>query len=112
MKTMKTTLAMGALLLALFISGCTVNPAPAATVGPAGPPGQAGEAGKTGQSGQQGDPGQSGQPGATGQAGQTGDQGQAGQTGQQGRQGKDAPCPAGEHHYTNPNTGKVSCVTD
>ena len=115
---MKTMLVMGVLLLALFISGCNVNPAPAATVGPAGPPGPAGTAGaagqtgQTGQSGQPGDPGQSGQAGATGQAGQTGDQGQTGQTGDRGRQGKDAPCPAGEHRYTNPETGKVSCVRD
>ena len=118
MKTKTMLVVMGVLLLALFISGCNVNPAPAATVGPAGPPGPAGTAGaagaagQTGQSGQPGDPGQSGQQGATGQAGQTGDQGQAGQTGEQGRRGKDAPCPAGEHKYTNPDTGKVRCVTD
>jgi hypothetical protein len=112
---MKATLVIAVLLLALFISGCNVNPAPAATVGPAGPPGAAGAAGQTGQtgqSGQPGDPGQSGQAGATGQAGQTGDPGQTGQTGERGRQGKDAPCPAGEHRYTNPETGKVSCVRD
>jgi hypothetical protein len=115
---MKATLVIAVLLLALFISGCNVNPAPAATVGPAGPPGpagtagQAGQTGQTGQSGQPGDPGQSGQTGATGQAGQAGDQGQAGQTGERGRQGKDAPCPAGEHRYTNADTGKVSCVRD
>jgi len=106
---MKTLLVMGAFLLVLPIAGCTatVSPTPAAaTPGPAGPQGQSGQTGKAGQPGQQGDPGQSGQQG------QPGDQGQPGQTGQQGRQGKEAPCPAGEHRYTNPDTGKVSCVRD
>ena len=97
---MKTLLVMGAFLLVLPIAGCTatVSPTPpAATPGPAGPQGQSGQTGKAGQPGQQGDPGQSGQQGATGE---------------QGRQGKEAPCPAGEHRYTNPDTGKVSCVRD
>ena len=43
---------------------------------------------------------QQGQPGAPGQAGQTGQQGQA------------APCPAGQHRNTNPETGAVRCVPD
>jgi hypothetical protein len=131
---MRTLLVMGTFLLVLLIAGCTVSPT--ATPGPAGPAGQSGQTGQTGQSGQQGDQGQSGQQGATGQSGdpgqtgqtgdegrrgksgdqgrpgQTGDQGRPGQTGDQGRQGNDAPCPAGEHHYTNPNTGRVSCVRD
>ena len=98
---MKTLLVMGAFLLVLPIAGCTVSPTPVATQGPAGPQGQSGQTGKTGQSGQQGDPGQSGQQGATGQPGEQG---------QQGRQGKEAPCPSGEHRYTDPDTGKVSCV--
>jgi hypothetical protein len=132
---MKISVVMGAFLLGLLIAGCNTTPAP----GPAGPQGQTGQ---TGQSGQPGDQGQSGQQGATGEAGgtgqtgdegrrgktgdqgrpgqtgdqgrpgQTGDQGRPGQTGDQGRQGNDAPCPAGEHHYTNPNTGRVSCVRD
>jgi len=108
---MKTSLVMGTFWLVLLIVGCNMNPAPAPapTAGPAGPQGQSGQTGQTGQSGQQGDQGQSGQQGAPGQAG---DQGQTGQTGQQGRQGQDAPCPAGEHRYTNPDSGKVSCVRD
>jgi hypothetical protein len=28
----------------------------------------------------------------------------------QGQQGQSAPCPAGEHRSTNPNTGEVHCV--
>lgn len=82
-------------LLVLAIVGCTVSPTPAATQGPAGPPGQ------TGQSRQQGDPGQSGD------TGETGDRGQTGQSGNPGRDGRAAPCPAGEHRYTNPDTGRV-----
>jgi hypothetical protein len=35
-----------------------------------------------------------------------------GQTGQTGQQGQAAPCPAGQHRYTNRDTGKVSCVSD
>jgi len=101
---MKKSLVMSAFLLVLFTAGCSVNPAP--TPGPAGPQGQTGQ---TGQSGQQGEQGQSGQQGATGQAGEAG---QTGQTGDQGRQGQSAPCPAGEHRYTNPNTGTVICVRD
>jgi hypothetical protein len=104
---MKTLLVMGAFLLVLTIAGCTVSPTPAQ--GPPGPQGQSGQTGQSGQAGQTGDPGQSGQQGATGQ---TGDQGQTGQTGHQGREGQEAPCPAGEHRYTNPDTGKVSCVKD
>src|ERR1700693_6141834 len=104
---MKTSLVMGLFVLVLILAGCTVNTAP--TPGPAGPQGQAGQPGQTGQSGQPGDQGQSGQQGATGQAG---DQGQTGQTGERGREGREAPCPAGEHRYTNPNTGKTSCVRD
>jgi Collagen triple helix repeat (20 copies) len=106
---MKTLLVMSAFLLVLPIAGCTVSPTPTVTQGPAGPQGQSGQTGQTGQAGQTGDPGQSGQQGATGQAG---DQGQTGQTGRQGREGQEAPCPAGEHRYTNPDTGKVSCVKD
>ena len=31
---------------------------------------------------------------------------------QTGQQGQAAPCPDGQHRYTNPDTGKVSCVSD
>ena len=107
---MKTLLVMGAFLLVLTIAGCTVSPTPAQ--GPPGAQGQSGQTGQTGQAGQPGDPGQSGQQGATGQTGDQGQTGQTGQTGQQGREGQEAPCPAGEHRHTNPDTGKVSCVKD
>jgi len=33
-------------------------------------------------------------------------------TGDRPREDHDAPCPAGEHRYTNPNSGVVSCVRD
>ena len=52
---------------------------------------------------QQGPPGQQG---AQGQQGQQGDQGQSGQ------RGPGAPCPAGQHRYTDPATGEVRCVRD
>ena len=109
---MKTMLFTGALLLALSISGCTLSPTPAATQGPPGPQGQAGATGQTGQSGQQGDTGQSGQQGAAGQTGDDGHKGETGREGREGREGQDAPCPAGQHRHTNPDTGKVICVRD
>jgi len=102
---MKTMLVMGAFLLALSISGCTLSPTPAAQ-GPPGPQGQ------TGQSGQQGDPGQSGQQGDTGRAGDEGRRGDQGHEGREGREGQDAPCPAGQHRHTNPDTGRVECIRD
>jgi Collagen triple helix repeat (20 copies) len=102
---MKTMLLTGAFLLALSISGCTLSPTPAAQ-GPPGPQGQAGATGQTGQSGQQGDPGQSGQQGDAGRRGDTGHEGR------EGREGQDAPCPAGQHRHTNPDTGTIECIRD
>jgi hypothetical protein len=101
---MKRSLFCGTVLLALLVLGCQTNPAAAPVPGPAGP--------QTGQSGQSGDPGASGQTGATGQAGDQGQPGETGQTGDQGRQGQAAPCPAGEHKYTNPDNGRTICVRD
>jgi hypothetical protein len=100
---MKKSLMLSATLLALLIAGCNVTPAAAPAPGPAGP---AGPAGQQGAAGQPGDPGQSGDQG------RMGDRGRDGQTGDQGQQGQAAPCPAGEHRYTNPNTGNVICVND
>ena len=101
---MKTLLGIVVISLTLFLGGCSTTTPPQQ--------GQPGAQGQTGQSGQPGDQGQAGQPGQTGQTGQPGDQGQPGQTGQTGQQGKAAPCPAGQHRYTDPNTGTVRCVSD
>jgi hypothetical protein len=90
--------------LALMLGACTTTAPAPAQPGPAGPAGQQGQAG---QSGQQGDTGQTGQQGNTGAQGNTGVQGN---TGAQGQQGQTAPCPAGQHRSTNPNTGEVHCV--
>ena len=92
---MKRSLVTVVILLAIFISGCNTTPAPQQ-----GPPGQQGAQGQPGQQGQQGDQGQSGQ------------QGQQGDQGQSGQQGPGAPCPAGQHRYTDPATGEVKCVRD
>ena len=123
---MKTLLFMGALSLALLTAGCNNSPAVPAP-GPAGPQGQAGQTGDTGQTGdrgrtgstgdtgqpgQTGDRGRTGHTGDTGQTGQTGDSGQTGRTGDQGAQGQAAPCPAGEHRYTDRDSGRASCVRD
>jgi len=102
---MKKPLAMSACLLVLLIAGCNVNPAP----GPAGPQGQPGQQGVAGQSGDQG---RDGDQGRNGDQGRVGDRGRDGQTGDQGRQGQAAPCPSGEHRYTNPNTGEAICARD
>jgi len=98
---MKILLGIVVISLILLFGGCTQTTTP--QQGQPGAQGQAGQAGQTGQTGQ------TGQPGEAGQAGQAG---QTGQTGQTGEQGKSAPCPAGQHRYTNPDTGKVSCVPD
>src|ERR1022692_4587296 len=120
---MKRSLVTVVIFLAIFISGCNTSPAPPQQ----GPPGQQGAQGQSGQQGQQRDQGQSGQQGhrgdqgQSGQQGQQGDQGQSGQqghrgdqgqSGQQGQQGPGAPCPAGQHRYTDPATGEVRCVRD
>ena len=107
---MKRSLVAVLIFLVIFIGGCNTSPAPLQ-----GPPGQPGVQGQTGQQGQQGDPGQSGQQGYRGdpgQAGQQGQQGDQGQSGQQGQQGPGAPCPAGQHRYTDPANGEVRCVRD
>lgn len=85
-------------MLVLPRLGCTTSPTPVVVA-----PGPAGQTGSTGQGGT---------PGQAGATGQTGDRGRPGQTGDQGRDGRAAPCPAGEHRYTNPDNGKVSCVRD
>ena len=95
---MKRSLVTVVILLAIFISGCNTSPAPQQ-----GPPGQQGAQGQTGQQGQQGDQGQSGRQGY---------RGDQGQSGQQGQQGPGAPCPAGQHRYTDSATGEVKCVRD
>jgi hypothetical protein len=106
---MKKSLVISAAFFVVLITGCNVNPAAAPAAGPAGPAGPAGQQGATGQSGDQG---QAGDPGRVGDRGRDGDQGRDGQTGDQGQRGQAAPCPAGEHRYTNPNTGNVICVRD
>jgi hypothetical protein len=95
---MKRWLVTATILLTMFVVGCTTNPAP-----------QQGQAGPQGQAGQQGAQGQSGQQGQTGDTGQTG---QTGREGEKGREGAAAPCPAGQHRYTDPATGAVRCVRD
>ena len=120
---MKRLLILGAFLLALPMTGCTVTPTPAAQgppgatgqtgqTGQQGDPGQTGDAGQTGDRGRTGHPGDDGHQGAQGRAGDTGEQGRTGDTGDRGRQGHDAPCPAGEHRSTDRDTGRVTCVRD
>ena len=123
---MKTSLLIGTLLLGVLVAGCNNSPA-APVPGPAGPQGQVGQTGDRGRTGYTGDRGQSGQTGGTGQTGdrgrtghtgdmgqtgQTGDTGQTGRNGDQGVQGQAAPCPAGEHRYTDRDSGRASCVRD
>jgi hypothetical protein len=100
---MKSSLVTVVILLALFISGCNT------TAPQQGPPGQQGA---QGQQGDQGRSGQQGHRGDEGQSGQQGQQGDQGQSGQQGQRGPSAPCPAGQHRYTDPATGEVRCVRD
>ena len=98
---MKTLLVTVLMFLAIFVSGCNTSAAPLP-----GPPGQQGA---QGQSGQQGVQGQTGQQGYQGDQGQSGQQGHRGD---QGQQGPGAPCPAGQHRYTDPGTGEVRCVNN
>ncbi len=56
--------------------------------------------------------GQSGDRGRDGDRGREGDQGWVGQTGDEGQRGQAAPCPAGEHRFTKPDSGVVICVRD
>ena len=104
---MKTSLGIVVIALMLVLGGCMTSATPQP-----GQPGAQGQAGQPGPSGQPGEAGKAGQPGQSGQAGEAGQTGQAGPTGQTGQQGQAAPCPAGQHRYTNPDTGKVSCVSD
>ena len=92
---MKTLLGVVVISLVLLTGGCNTSTTP--------------QQGQPGAQGQVGQPGQTGQPGESGQSGQPG---QTGQTGQAGQPGAAAPCPAGQHRSTNPNTGTVSCVSD
>lgn len=122
---MKTSLFVVGLSLMFLVAGC--NTTTPAAQGQPGPPGVAGQTGQVGQTGQQGDTGLSGVQGQTGDTGQTGntgltgdrgrtgrpgDTGETGRTGQTGDEGQAAPCPAGQHRYTDANTGRVSCVRD
>jgi len=107
---MKRWLVTATILLTMFVVGCTTNPAP--QQGQAGPQGQAGQQGAQGQSGQQGQTGDTGQTGQTGREGEKGREGETGREGEKGREGAAAPCPAGQHRYTDPATGAVRCVRD
>ena len=116
---MKTLIGIVVISLVLLSGGCSsstppqqAQPGAQGQPGQTGQAGQPGEAGQTGQAGQTGEAGQTGQPGEAGESGQTGRTGQTGQTGQTGEQGKAAPCPAGQHRHTNPDTGVVRCVAD
>src|ERR1035441_1599543 len=104
---MKSSIVTVVILLAIFISGCNTSTAPQQ-----GPPGQQGAQGQQGQQGDQGQSGQQGHRGDQGQSGQQGQRGDQGQSGQQGQRGASAPCPAGQHRYTDPATGEVRCVRD
>lgn len=95
---MKRWLITGTFALALFIGGCSANPA--AAPGPQGPQGQ---------------------PGAQGAAAPDTDRDrdkdrdrreQDEREREQAQQGTTPSCPAGEHLYKNPNDGRTSCVRD
>src|ERR1035437_4345083 len=116
---MKTSLCIGIGLTSVLLLcvGCQTTPqqaAPApAAQGQTGPPGQNGAQGQPGEQGQTGDTGQSGNRGYTGDTGRPGDKGYTGDTGRKGDtgdRGKPAPCPNGQHHYTDPVNGRVRCV--
>jgi len=81
---MKRSLVTVVILLAIFISGCNTSP-------------------------QQGPPGPQGAQGRSGEQGHRDDQGQSGR---QDQRGPGAPCPAGQHRYTDPASGEVRCVRD
>jgi hypothetical protein len=81
---MKRSLATVVILLAIFISGCNTSP-------------------------QQGPPGPQGAQGRSGDRDHRDDQGQSGQRDQRG---SGAPCPAGQHSYTDPASREVRCVRD
>ena len=109
---------IGLISVALLCAGCQTTPTQAAPIvpvaqGPAGPPGQDGAQGQPGQQGATGDTGQTGSQGYTGDKGRPGDKGYTGDTGQKGDtgdRGKAAPCPDGQHRYTDPDNGSARCV--
>ena len=130
---LKTFLVMGAFSLVLFIGGCQ-----AASQTP-GPPGPQGATGATGDPGRDSDQRRAEdqkradeqrhadeQRGADRQRGadeqkqsdeqrRVDDQKRADnqrREAERTREGHDIACPAGEHRYTNPNSGVVSCVRD
>jgi hypothetical protein len=108
---MKTAIGIVLVSAMLIFSGCQTTPqqaAPAAQ-GPPGPAGPQGDQGQTGQQGQTGDAGHRHDRGHPGEQGYRGDTGYKGDT---GHQGKAAPCPAGQHRHTNPDSGRVYCVSD
>jgi hypothetical protein len=122
--SVKTALGIVLISAVLGLAGCQTTPPPQAAPaaqgapGPAGPqgdPGQVGQQGQTGDTGLTGDPGHRGDRGHTGDTGLTGDKGYTGNTGEKvdtGDRGKAAPCSAGQHRHTNPDTGRVDCVAD
>jgi hypothetical protein len=112
---MKTLVVVGAISLGLLIAGCQ-----AASQTP-GPPGPQGATGATGDPGRDSDQRRAEeqkraddqrladqQKGADEQK-RADDQKRADE---RAREGRDTTCGAGEHRYTNPNTGVVSCVRD
>ena len=108
MKTSVCT-AIGVVSVMLLCGGCQTAPTQAAPITPAaqGQPGPPGPTGAAGQQGAAGDTGQTGDTGHTGDAGRPGDTGQKGDTGDRG---KPAACPDGQHHYTDPDNGRIRCV--
>ena len=126
---LKTSLIVGAFSLVLSIAGCTTSQTP----GPAGPQGAAGATGATGDTGRDSDERRAeeqrradAQRGADAQRtvdAQKAADDQRRADEQRGaddqkradnkaRDGRDASCPAGEHRFTNADTGKTSCVRD
>jgi hypothetical protein len=133
---LKTSAVVGAFSLMLFIAGCQ---AASQTPGPTGPQGEPGATGQAGDPGRDSDRQRAEdqkraddqrradeQRGADKQRGAD-DQRQAGEQrrlddqkradnqkreADRTREGHDLACPAGEHRYTNPNSGVVSCVRD
>ena len=119
---MKTSpcIGIGLISVLLLCGGCQTTPpqaAPATQVqpGPAGQNGAQGQPGQQGMQGETGDTGQTGNRGYTGDTGRPGDKGYTGDTGQKGDtgdRGKPAPCPDGQHRYTDSGNGSVRCVAN
>src|ERR1022692_4616085 len=93
--TMRVSIAIIALVGAVWLAGCSPGP----QKGEQGPPGPQGAKGEQGPPGQQGPQGAKGEPGAPGQQGPQGAKGEPGASGQQGPQGAKgepgAPAPSG-----------------